>query len=165
MFAEGGEAHAKGGVKKRDGSRYVPTQWGLKFLNEDVNAWDYALAAWQEPNEIDPIDPATGELRGYDQLIAEAGPEFTWEGILIGLYDPNQPWVDVLKREVPQVFENIRSDLERRTRGTLVTKAARREQEKQEWIARIIGVLDNPTPEQQAAIRASLEERWEREHP
>jgi len=76
---DGGEVH----VRKADGSRYVPTQWAVSLLKKDVNAWDAAIEAWSTPNE----DVA---VSGYDRIIAEAGPEYTWEGILI---DPSRPWV------------------------------------------------------------------------
>ena len=36
---DGGKVH----VKKLGGSRYVPTQWAVSLLKEDVNAWDVAM--------------------------------------------------------------------------------------------------------------------------
>ena len=86
---DGGEVH----VRKADGSRYVPTQWAVGLLKKDVNAWDAAIAAWRTPNEGVAVS-------GYDRIIAEAGPEYTWEGILI---DPSRPWAAELRSKHPEV--------------------------------------------------------------
>lgn len=100
---DGGEVH----VRKADGSRYVPTQWAVSLLKKDVNAWDVAIEAWSTPNEGEAVS-------GYDRIIAEAGPEYTWEGILI---DPSRPWAAELRSKHPEVVRNIEANLERRAKG------------------------------------------------
>ncbi len=100
---DGGEVH----VRKADDTRYVPTQWANDVLKEDVNAWDLAIKAWSTPNE----DVA---VSGYDRIIADAGPEYTWEGILI---DPSRPWAAELRSKHPAVVRNIEADLEQRDKG------------------------------------------------
>jgi len=105
----GGVVH----VKKADGSRYVPTQWAVGLLKEDVNAWDAAIEAWSAPSDGESTS-------GYDRVIAEAGPEYTWEGILI---DPSRPWAAELRAKHPEVVRNIEADLERRAKGVLAWRA------------------------------------------
>ena len=77
------------------------------MLKKDVNAWDVAIEAWSTPNEGEAVS-------GYDRIIAEAGPEYTWEGILI---DPSRPWAAELRSEHPEVVRNIEANLERRAKG------------------------------------------------
>jgi hypothetical protein len=102
FMADGGEV----AVYNKGGARYVPTQWANAVLKDGHNAWDVAIAAWSEP-----YDPADGESEGYDRIVEQAGPQYTWEGILI---DPSRPWAPW----VPQrVRENIKADLDRRRRN------------------------------------------------
>ena len=108
---DGGEVH----VRKADGSRYVPTQWAVGLLKKDVNAWDAAIAAWRTPNEGLAVS-------GYDRIIAEAGPEYTWEGILI---DPSRPWAAELRSKHPEVVCNIEANLDRRDKGVTSRRAER----------------------------------------
>jgi hypothetical protein len=114
---DGGEVH----VRKTGGSRYVPTQWAVGLLKEDVNAWDAAIAAWSTPNEDAPVS-------GYDRIIAEAGPEYTWEGILI---EPSRPWAAELRSKHPEVVRNIEADLERRAKGVVAWRAQRQAETEQ----------------------------------
>jgi hypothetical protein len=70
------------GVKKRDGSAYVPVKRNVSLLREDVNALDEAVRLWSG-------EDAEGSSPGYDAIAEQAGVEFTWEYALI---DPDRPW-------------------------------------------------------------------------
>ena len=85
----------------------------MSLLKKDVNAWDVAIEAWSTPNEDEAVS-------GYDRIIAEAGPEYTWEGILI---DPSRPWAAELRSKHPEVVSNIEANLERRAKGVTAWRA------------------------------------------
>src|SRR3954462_6475715 len=72
------------GVKKRDGSAYVPVKRNVSLLREDVNALDEAVRLWSD-------EGAEASSPGYDAIVEQAGVEFTWEYALI---DPGRPWAD-----------------------------------------------------------------------
>ena len=75
------------GVKKRDGSAYVPVKRNVSLLREDVNALDEAVRLWSD-------EGAEGTSPGYDAIVQQAGIELTWEYALIDL---ERPWAE----EVP----------------------------------------------------------------
>jgi hypothetical protein len=102
FMADGGEVT----VYNTGGTRYVPTQWANAVLKDDHNAWDVAIEAWSEPQA-----PADSGSEGYDRIVEQAGPEYTWEGILI---DPSRPWAPWVPE---RVRENIKADLARRGRN------------------------------------------------
>src|SRR4051794_36801590 len=91
------------GVKKRDGSAYVPVKRNVSLLREDVNALDEAVRLWSD-------EEAEGSSPGYDAIVGQAGVEFTWEFALI---DPERPWVDdVPPRTRARVEQYLGKDLE-----------------------------------------------------
>jgi hypothetical protein len=54
------------GVKKRDGSAYVPVKRNVSLLREDVNALDEAVRLWSD-------EDAEGTSPGYDAIVEQAG--------------------------------------------------------------------------------------------
>jgi hypothetical protein len=72
------------GVKKRDGSAYVPVKRNVSLLREDVNALDEAVRLWSD-------EDAEGISPGYAAIVEQAGVEFTWEYALIA---PGRPWAN-----------------------------------------------------------------------
>src|SRR3954447_2684281 len=64
------------GVKKRDGSAYVPVKRNVSLLREDVNALDEAARLWSD-------EDAESSSPGYDAIVEQAGVQFTWEYALI----------------------------------------------------------------------------------
>src|SRR3954447_22574324 len=91
------------GVKKRDGSAYVPVKRNVSLLREDVNALDEAARLWSD-------EDAEGSSPGYDAIVDQAGVEFTWEYALI---DPTQPWAeDVPARTRARIEHYLGKDVE-----------------------------------------------------
>jgi hypothetical protein len=91
LFQEGGEIT----VRRSDGARYVPVKRNIDGLKDDVNAWDWALAVYDQPT--------TDSSAGYDRIVDQAGPEWTWEGFLI---DPTRPWASEVPKHVRENVEN-----------------------------------------------------------
>ena len=109
LFREGGEVT----VRRDDGVRYVPGQWANAVMKDDRNAWDIAMDAYAEPIGEDSTS-------GYDRIIEQAGPQYTWEGCLI---DPARgPWASAVPANVRQ---NIEDALDRRVKGNAAAVAAR----------------------------------------
>ncbi len=91
------------GVKKRDGSAYVPVKRNVLLLREDVNALDEAVRLWSD-------EDAEGSSPGYDAIVEQAGVEFTWEFALI---DPERPWAnDVPPKTRARIEQYLGKDLE-----------------------------------------------------
>jgi len=91
------------GVKKRDGSAYVPVKRNVSLLREDVNALDEAVRLWSN-------EDAEGSSPGYDAIVEQAGVEFTWEYALI---DPGRAWADdVPPRTRARIEQYLGKDVE-----------------------------------------------------
>src|SRR4051794_3121035 len=91
------------GVKKRDGSAYVPVKRNVSLLREDVNALDEAVRLWSD-------EDAEGSSPGYDAIVEQAGVEFTWEYALIDL---SRPWAnDVPPRTRARIEQYLGNDLD-----------------------------------------------------
>ena len=91
------------GVKKRDGSAYVPVKRNVSLLREDVNALDEAVRLWSD-------EDAEGSSPGYAAVVEQAGVEFTWEYALI---NGERPWAsDVPPRTRARIEQYLGKDLE-----------------------------------------------------
>jgi hypothetical protein len=91
------------GVKKRDGSAYVPVKRNVSLLREDVNALDEAVRLWSD-------EDAEGSSPGYEAIVEQAGVQFTWEYALI---DPERPWAkDVPPRTRARIERYLKTELE-----------------------------------------------------
>src|SRR3954464_5348800 len=91
------------GVKKRDGSAYVPVKRNVSLLREDVNALDEAVRLWSD-------EDAEGSSPGYDAIVDQAGVQFTWEYALI---DSERPWAaDVPSRTRERIERFLGEELE-----------------------------------------------------
>ncbi len=83
------------GVKKRDGSAYVPVARNVSLLRDDVNAFDEAVRLWREDNAEKPSP-------GYQAIVDQVGIEHTWEYRFV---EPGRPWQHALPNDVRQRIE------------------------------------------------------------
>jgi hypothetical protein len=105
------------GVKKRDGSAYVPVKRNVSLLREDVNALDEAVRLWSDNN-------AEGTSLGYDAIVEQAGIELTWEYALI---DPARPWAkDVPPETRARIERYLASDIDAARQRDRESKSASR---------------------------------------
>jgi hypothetical protein len=124
------------GVKKRDGSAYVPVARNVSLLRKDVNAFDEAIRLWRE-------DDAERMTPGYKAVVEQAGIEYTWEYQLV---EPGRPW----ERDVP---EDVRERVEKALGPDLEALNQRRAEERDR--------IENIKRDMQAGQRARLKLPWE----
>jgi hypothetical protein len=85
------------GVKRDNGVAYNPrsarqpitlmTDDPPKMLTAMLEVLDSPAAEWDNPD--------TGSA-GWNRIVAQAGPELTWEWLIM---DPNSPWADLFTAE------------------------------------------------------------------
>lgn len=107
------------GVKKVDGSAYVPVARNVSLLRDDVNGFDEAIRLWREV-DAETMSP------GYRAIVDQVGIAHTWEYRLI---EPGRPWED----DVP---EDVRARIET-SLGPDLEAENRRKAEEQERIEKI----------------------------
>ena len=142
------------GVKKSDGSAYLPLPRNNAILRtpDDPEATlRYMIEAWERP------DGDEGSS-GWYRIIADAGPELTWEWLMV---DESKPYAPLIPQHVR---ERVRDALERDA-GTAEWRRRQRErqradQERAERIAQLraqyrSGQVSRPAmPELDSSLRS-----------